>query len=135
MEPEVPFGQRLRAHREHAGKTRAVLAGLVGRSEEWAKAVETGRLQMPRLPMLIRLAEVLGVTVAELTGDQTMTVTRAGDLGEHPAAAAIRDAVHRYRLGRPAEQPQPVAVLQTRLDDGWRLWHQSRTRRTDVGAL
>jgi transcriptional regulator with XRE-family HTH domain len=58
-------------HRERAGKSRAVLGGLVGRSAEWVKALETGRLLTPRLPMLIRLAEVLGIDdLSALTGDQ-----------------------------------------------------------------
>lgn len=30
----------------------------MGRSAEWVKAVETGRLQVPRLPMLLRIARV-----------------------------------------------------------------------------
>jgi len=106
----VPFGQRLRALRNRAGKTRAVLGGLVGRSEEWVKALETGRLQMPRLPMLIRLAEVLGVAdLEELTGDQSISMSRMKH-AEHPAAPAIRDAVQRYHLSRPTEEPHPVPV-------------------------
>ncbi|HZN74680.1 MAG TPA: helix-turn-helix transcriptional regulator [Micromonosporaceae bacterium] len=131
----VPFGQRLRALRNRAGKTRAVLGGLVGRSEEWVKALETGRLQMPRLPMLIRLAEVLGVAdLEELTGDQSISMSRMKH-AEHPAAPAIRDAVQRYHLSRPTEEPHPVPVLRDRVDQTWRIWHGSRTRRTEVGAL
>ncbi len=62
MRPDMSFGARLRYRRERVGKTRAVLGGLVGRSEEWVKAVETDRLLIPRLPMLLRLADVLGIT-------------------------------------------------------------------------
>ncbi|MQA17835.1 MAG: helix-turn-helix domain-containing protein, partial [Pseudonocardiaceae bacterium] len=61
-------GQRVRHFRQRAGMTRPVLGGLVGRSPEWIKAVETDRLLTPRLPLLIRLAEVLGVDdLARLT--------------------------------------------------------------------
>jgi transcriptional regulator with XRE-family HTH domain len=133
--PNLPFGQRLRAHRERAGKTRAVLAGLVGRSEEWVKAVETGRLKMPRLPMLVRLAQVLDLDdVAELTGDQSIQV-RSLAFGEHPTVPAIRDVVQRYTLGRPRVEPPAIPVLRARVDAAWRLWHESRTRRTDVGSV
>jgi hypothetical protein len=53
--------------------SRPVIGGLVGRSAEWVKAVETGRLQVPRLPMLLKIAQALDVRgLAELTG----TVTR-----------------------------------------------------------
>lgn len=131
----VPFGQRLRSLRERAGKTRAVLGGLVGRSEEWVKAVESGRLRMPRLPMLVRLADVLGVAdLAELTGEQSVRVARLA-YAEHPAVPAIRQAVQRYRLTAPPEPPQPAGALRGRVDDAWRVWHGSRTRRTNVGAV
>ncbi|MGH4015166.1 MAG: helix-turn-helix domain-containing protein [Pseudonocardiaceae bacterium] len=33
-------GQRVRHFRQRAGMTRPVLGGLVGRSDEWVKAVE-----------------------------------------------------------------------------------------------
>jgi hypothetical protein len=48
MTDPTAFGARLRAHRERAGKTRPVLGGLVGRSAEWVKALENGRLLPPR---------------------------------------------------------------------------------------
>ncbi len=133
--PVQPFGQRLRAHREHVGMTRAVLGGLVGRSDEWVKAVEGGRLQMPRLPLLVRLAEVLGVDLGELTGDQSMQINNRVSGADHPAASQIRDVVYRYPLLRPAGAPPPVDALRIRLADAWTVWHGSRTRRTDVGAV
>lgn len=135
MRGEVSFGQRLRYHRERAGKSRAVLAGLVGRSEQWVKAVETGRLHMPRLPMLVRLAEVLDIAdLAELTGDQSIIPPRLA-YGEHPSVPAIRDVLQRYSLSRPDRPPEPVAALRHRVDAAWRTWHTSPTRRTDVGTV
>jgi transcriptional regulator with XRE-family HTH domain len=78
-----PFGARLRRLRDRRGMTREVLGGLVGRSLYWVRAVERSHIQMPRLPMLLRLAEVLGVEdLAELTGDQSAvplaSLTRRG---------------------------------------------------------
>lgn len=68
-------GRRIRLWRERRGMTREVLGGLVGKSASWVKAVETDRLQPPRLPMLLRIAEVLHVrNLAELTGDQSMPI-------------------------------------------------------------
>ena len=52
----MPTGERIKYFRNRVGMTRLVLGGLVGRSAEWVKAVETGRLQVPRLPMLLRIA-------------------------------------------------------------------------------
>lgn len=135
MTADPTFGQRLRLLRERAGMSRPVLAGLVGRSPEWVKHVESGRLATPRLPMLLRLAEVLGVgDLVELTGDQSMRINRFG-YGEHPSVPAIRAVVQRYKLNRPDRAPQPVAVLRERMAAAWRAWHQSPNRRTDVGAV
>lgn len=133
--PHLPFGRRLQALRERSGKTRPVLGGLVGMSAEWVKALEYGRLHPPRLPMLIRLAEVLGVEdLAELTGGHAMRV-RSFAIGEHPAVPAISDVVQRYTIRRPSQEPHPVATLRARVMNAWRTWHNSPTRRTDVGAL
>jgi transcriptional regulator with XRE-family HTH domain len=50
----LKVGQRIHYFRTRAGMTRAVLGGLVGRSAERVKAVESGRLLTPRLPLLVR---------------------------------------------------------------------------------
>jgi transcriptional regulator with XRE-family HTH domain len=79
------FGDRLCRYRERAGMSRPVFGGLVGRSTEWVKAVETGRLAVPGLAMLLYMAEVLGVDdLAELTGDQSARIERFSR-GEHPS--------------------------------------------------
>ena len=115
--------------------SRPVLAGLVGRSPEWVKHVETGRLHVPRLPMLIRLAEVLGIAdLADLTGDQSTRIPRFA-YGEHPTVPAIRDAVQRYSLMTQGAGPPPLATLRERVAAAWRDWHQSPNRRSDVGAV
>lgn len=64
-EPSV--GERIKREREQAGMSRAVLGGLVGRSVEWVKAVENGRLRTPRLQMLIEIAGALGLTTSPLS--------------------------------------------------------------------
>src|ERR1700680_4948612 len=55
------IGERIQIIRERTGKSRPVVAGLVGRSPEWLKAIEKNRRQPPRLDMLMQLGEVLGV--------------------------------------------------------------------------
>jgi hypothetical protein len=121
--------------RTRAGKTRAVLGGLVGRSEEWVKAVESNRLKMPRLPMLLRLAGALGIKdLAELTGAEPMPLARLTYV-ENPAMPGMREVIQRYSLVRPGGPAHPVTTLEARVAQGWRTWHQSRTRRADVGDL
>lgn len=133
MSDTVAFGTRLRAHRERAGKTRAVLGGLVGRSADWVKALEGGRLLTPRLPMLLRLAEVLDISdLAALTGDQSLpvaSVTRAG----HPDVDQVAAAMRRTTL--PTGEPATAAVLRGLVDQAWKLWHRSTAERTAVAAV
>ncbi|MCW3816605.1 helix-turn-helix domain-containing protein [Micromonospora sp. DR5-3] len=133
MTDPVTFGARLRAHRERAGKTRPVLGGLVGRSAEWVKALENGRLLPPRLPMLLRLAEVLDISdLADLTGDQSLpvaSVTRAG----HPDVDNVAAAMQRAAV--PVGEPTPVDVLRGLVDQAWALWHRSTVERTAVAAV
>lgn len=62
-------GQRIRIVRDRRGLSRRVLGDLVGMSPYWVKAVESGRLHPPRLPMLVLVAEALRISdVAVLIG-------------------------------------------------------------------
>jgi transcriptional regulator with XRE-family HTH domain len=133
--PTLTFGQRVQRARERAGKTRPIIGDLVGQSTEWVKAIETGRIGMPRLPKLLRLAHALGVEdITELIGDERIaaaTYTKA----EHTALPLIRQALTRYQL-RPADrEPEPADVLTARTRQAWRLWHAKGDHRTAIVAL
>lgn len=133
VSPETSFGKRLQLARVRRGMTRDVLAGLVGKSSEWVKAVERDRLQQPRLDMLARLAEALRITdLAELTGSQDVPLQLLRGPG-HPALPAVRDAINAIPWADgPAE---PLNVLQARLDAAWRARHASPDHRTVLGAI
>ncbi|HET6636445.1 MAG TPA: helix-turn-helix transcriptional regulator [Streptomyces sp.] len=129
------FGQRVRAAREHAGQTRQTLGGLVGRSSEWVKAIENGRLRPPRLPLLLRLADVLGVhDLADLTGDDRVTAATATRTA-HDALPAVRAALTSYRLSGMDEEPEPAADLARRVQHAWQVWHGIGQHRTQVAVL
>lgn len=132
--PAVTVGQRVQLLRERRGMTRAVFAGLVGKSESWVKAIEKGRLQVPRLPVLIQMAEVLRVrNLADLTGDQSMPIQMFTGPG-HPALPAVREAMNAYPLWQA--QPLPsVAHLRLRLARAWQARHASPDHRTVLGGL
>jgi hypothetical protein len=51
-----PTGELVKYFRNRVGMIWAVLGGLVECSAEWVKAVETSRLQVPRLSMLLTIA-------------------------------------------------------------------------------
>jgi transcriptional regulator with XRE-family HTH domain len=121
--PALTFGQRVQRARERTGLTRAVVAGLMDQSTEWVKAIETGRIGMPRLPKLLRLAHVIGVEdLAELTGDErlaTATYTKA----EHGDLPTVKRALTTYQLAPDGREPEPAAVLAARVRRAWQLWH------------
>ncbi|MBG0560744.1 helix-turn-helix domain-containing protein [Actinoplanes sp. NEAU-A11] len=130
---ELSFGARLRALRERAGKTRPVLGGLVGRSSDWVKALETGKMLTPRMPMLIRLAEALDVQdLAELTGSHRIpvgSITKAYVPGTDSVAQAL------LKPTAAAHPPIPVAELVGRVDMAWGIWHGSTTERSAIAAV
>ncbi|MBV2365981.1 helix-turn-helix domain-containing protein [Streptomonospora nanhaiensis] len=63
-------GQIIRRARTRRGLSQAVLAGLIGRSESWLSQVERGKHKVNSHDVLTRLAEVLPVSVADLTGGE-----------------------------------------------------------------
>ncbi|MFE6056760.1 helix-turn-helix domain-containing protein [Kitasatospora sp. NPDC056446] len=133
---ELTTGERIRMLRERQGKSRAVVAGLVGRSVEWLKKIETGERELRNVTLLNKLAQVLHVdNLSVLTGaDVSFPVTDTGKLS-HPAVPLIRDAMH-----TAAFQPAPATVatpeeLRGRVEQAWLLWHTDRHQRTAVGAI
>lgn len=130
----IAFGERLRILRTRRGMTRETLAGLVGMGPEWVKAVERGRLKTPKLPMILRLAEVLRVRdLAELTGDQSLP-TRMFIGPGHPRLPAVKAAVDTVALSLDRQAP-PLAHLHSRLVRAWAARHSSPQHRDVIGAL
>ncbi|MFJ8154795.1 helix-turn-helix domain-containing protein [Streptomyces sp. NPDC094468] len=128
------FGQRLQILRTRKGMTRPQLGGLVGRSAEWVKSIETGRLKTPKLETILRLAEVLRVRdLADLTGSQSLHVDLFVGPG-HPRLAAVKAAVDAFPLGGQREAP-PAEHLRARLARAWSARHSAPNHRDVVGAL
>jgi len=106
-------GQRIARARRRRGLSQAALAGLVGRSESWLSQVERGLRQVDSHSVLMSLAEVLRVDVAELTGDESAE-QRAE---QYTAAQEIERAMMAYDGleavigGDEAERPPDVARL------------------------
>lgn len=128
------IGERIQIIRERRGKSRPVVAGLVGRSAEWLKAVEKGRLHPPRWEKLVQLADAIGVQdLSELTGEKPPT-TIVGR-GSHEVVPAMREAIEETILSvSPQPRPDP-SVLHQRTADAWALWHSSPTPRKSAGAI
>ena len=131
---ELTVGQRIQDLRKRAGMTRPVLAGLVGRSTEWVKSVEAGRLLTPRLAMLIQLAEALGVDdLAELTGDPRISTGSWSKAG-HDALPRVSAALTDYTIN-PNAGPVAATTLAAQVRQAWTLWHGSRAQRTAISVV
>ncbi|MFE9923258.1 helix-turn-helix domain-containing protein [Streptomyces sp. NPDC005774] len=119
----LTFGQRVKRARERTGRTRAYVASVVDQSVEWVKAIETGRIAMPRLPKLIRLAHALGIEdIAELIGDERIAAAKYTKAA-HTHLPAIRQALTTYQLRPSDREPEPADVLAARVRAAWKLWH------------
>ncbi|ORT53485.1 transcriptional regulator [Streptomyces sp. CB03238] len=128
-------GELLRARREHEGLSRAVLGGLVARSEDWVKKVERGERTVRSLAMIVRLARVLGCRdVAELTRAEVSVPIVDGGRVSHPGVAALRSAVH-APLFAAAGTPEDVGELAGRVRQAWDVWHRARDQRTAVATV
>lgn len=127
------FGQRLQILRQRRGLTQDQLGGLAGRSGSWVRSLEGGRLKTPKLPMILRLAEVLRVRdLSDLTGDQSMHTALFTGPG-HPRFAAVREALNALQLG--GVDAPPAAHLTARLSRAWQARHSAPNHRDVIGAL
>jgi transcriptional regulator with XRE-family HTH domain len=130
--PTLTTGQRIKLFRQRAGKTRAVLGGLVGRSDEWVKSVEMGRILPPRLPMLSQIARALKVRVEDLIdGDDSVVVQSSPG---HAALPAVRDSLNRWPATDPEHTPS-LDLISERLAVAWRARHAAPDHRTVIGGL
>ncbi|MFI6030718.1 helix-turn-helix domain-containing protein [Amycolatopsis magusensis] len=132
---DLPVGKRIKRERDRVGMTRGVLGGLVGKSADWVKAVETGRLQMPKLPVLLRIADALGLhDLAVLTGNGYAVPVSVFAGERHAALAEVQAALTEYRV-TPTDRTSNVEHLATRLRQAWVVRHSSPDHRTRLGAL
>ena len=64
----MSVGERIAIYRRRRGLSQLALANMIGRSEAWLSQVKRGIRHVDRVSMLIRLAQVLKVTVEDLIG-------------------------------------------------------------------
>ncbi|MGW5273718.1 helix-turn-helix domain-containing protein [Streptomyces sp. NPDC004044] len=130
----MAFGQRMQILRTKRGMSRPVVAGLLGMSPSWVKQVETGQIGIPRLPIVLRIAELLRVRdLSDLTGDQSAPVDLFIGPG-HSRLPAVRDAVNTLTLGGDREAPS-AEHLAARLAKAWTARHQAPNHREVIGEL
>ncbi|SDJ88693.1 Transcriptional regulator, contains XRE-family HTH domain [Actinopolyspora mzabensis] len=121
---ELSVGERVAFYRRRRGLSQAVLAGLMGKSEDWVSKVERGDRQVNRIEVLVELARQLRVTLNDLMGEPVLFE----DDEDNDDVPAIRDALMSpERLSRTLfggamqpeyVDPEPVARVAEE------AWHQ-----------
>ncbi|MFI9624520.1 helix-turn-helix domain-containing protein [Streptomyces sp. NPDC052042] len=130
----MAFGQRMQILRTKRGLSRPVAAGLLGMSPSWVKQVERGEIGMPKLPIVLRIAELLRVRdLSDLTGDQSAPVELFTGPG-HSRLPAVRDAVNALTLNTDQAAP-PTEHLAARLAKAWTARHEAPNHREVLGEL
>jgi transcriptional regulator with XRE-family HTH domain len=72
MTEQMTIGERIAFYRRRRGQSQLVLAGLVGRTEDWLSKVENNRIELDRLSVIRRVAEAMDVTIGDLVGEPTL---------------------------------------------------------------
>src|SRR6266702_2724098 len=89
MGDSMSVGERIAFYRQRRDLTQAVLAGMVGRSEDWLSKIERGERQARRLDVLADLARELRVTLGDLLGEPVL----AEDDEQNDDVPAVRDVL------------------------------------------
>ncbi|TDD79672.1 XRE family transcriptional regulator [Actinomadura rubrisoli] len=125
-------GQRVAWHRVRRGMSQEVLAGLIGRTEDWLSKIENDRAALDRISVIRALADALGISVFDIIGDQQVPVHGASavqifDIGR------VRSALTDYRQLSPllaaveAEpDPPPLDLLRRDLAEVMAAYQSSR---------
>ena len=128
----LSVGERIAFYRRRRGLTQAVLAGLVGRSEDWLSKVERGDRQVRRLDVLTEVAGALRVNLSDLLGQPVLVEDDARD----DDVPAVRDALmsphrlSRVLFARPGnDQSLDLAVAARHVEDGWDEYQRGRLGR------
>jgi transcriptional regulator with XRE-family HTH domain len=68
----MTIGQGVAFYRRRRGLSQEVLAGLVGKTAEWLRKVETNRAELDRLSVIRTLASALDVALGDIVGEPSL---------------------------------------------------------------
>lgn len=120
------IGRRVRFHLAAGHRTKVVVAGLAGISEDYLYQIERG-LKMPTVPVLMALAEALDCSVNDLVDE------RPGDQADSAPASTAGDELHRaLNVPEVPETPVALAELDRLVRGAWATWQTSPTRYSQV---
>jgi transcriptional regulator with XRE-family HTH domain len=120
------IGRRVRYWRLRRNLDRKPFADMVGRSTSWLDKIENGERNLLRLPMLDRVAEVLGIDPAALTDGST--ARRAARCVDAVEVQTIREALSWYPSlsARDGEQDLTLDRVTKQLEHVDQAWLLSR---------
>jgi transcriptional regulator with XRE-family HTH domain len=130
MTDDMTIGQRVAFYRRRRGLSQEVLAGLVGKTTEWLRKVETNRAELDRLSVIRAVAKTLDVSLGDLIGEPDLF-----DWSEESGRQtipALRAALHDYRHLTPAvvtvgeDDPPSLADLERDVADVWETYQRSQ---------
>ncbi|MEB3367264.1 helix-turn-helix domain-containing protein [Saccharopolyspora mangrovi] len=126
---ELSIRERIAFYRRRRELSQSVLAGLVGRSEDWLSKVERGERQVNRVDVLVELARQLRVTLNDLLGEPVLF--EDGDSNDD--VPAVRDALmspHRLSLslfpGKSLTESVSVDLAAKRTEAAWNQYQSGR---------
>ena len=131
---DMTIGERVAWYRTRRGLTQEVLAGMVGRTDDWLSKIENGRANLERLSVIKALADALDVTVGDLLGEPAILDWNASG-ATTPSVGLLRDALMDYSALVPmlsSATPEPLGDLRSGVDDVWNAYQASRFGYTTV---
>lgn len=144
-DPDVTVGERIAYHRRRRGLSQVVLAGLVGRTEEWLSQIERGSRDLDRLSVLIEVARALRVEPIQLLGKPFTSRPTSARRNQDPTLGTapdhvplIRQAMRRYDgfaplMVEPPDEAPTLDDLRRRLARAFRC---SQTERwSELGPM
>lgn len=128
--PDMPTGTLVRLYRIERRMSTVSLATHAGITVRYLEMIETDS-KTPSVPVLRKLAKVLGVRTSALLGEAP---SEAHEGPVNPRLAEVERALFTYRslrLTDGAELPS-LAELNVRINTGWEAWFTSPSRYSDV---
>jgi transcriptional regulator with XRE-family HTH domain len=134
----MTIGDRIAFYRQRRDMTQAVLAGMVGKSEDWLSKIERGERQAQRIDVLVDLARELRVTLGDLVGEPVL----AEDDERNDNVPAVRDVLMAprrlsrilYRDNGQDTSAPPIPWAREHVESGWREYQNGRVGRV-IAAL
>ena len=130
--PDMPTGQLIRLYRIDRKKSTVSVATHAGITVRYLEMIEAGT-KTPSLPVLRKLAKVLGVRTSALIGGEAPSEDHEGPV--NPRLSDVERALYTYRsvsLSNRDDTPLELPNLAQRIKSAWDTWLVSPNKYTDT---